>query len=45
MIGSTEKTGACTNVERRLVALHRLAATWHPRDIGASDGLRARQQE
>jgi hypothetical protein len=33
LIGSTEKTGTGTNVQRRLRALHHLDAPWRPRDI------------
>ncbi len=33
LLGSTEKMGAGTNVQRRLVALHHLDAPWRPRDI------------
>ncbi len=33
LIGSTEKMGAGTNVQRRLRALHHLDAPWRPRDI------------
>jgi hypothetical protein len=32
LIGSTEKMGTETNVQRRLVALHHLDAPWRPRD-------------
>ena len=34
LIGSTQKTGAGTNVQDRLVALHDLDAPWRPRDVG-----------
>ena len=34
LIGSTQKMGAGTNVQDRLVALHDLDAPWRPRDVG-----------
>ena len=33
LLGSTEKMGAGTNVQKRLIALHHLDAPWRPRDI------------
>ena len=43
LIGSTEKMGAGTNVQRRLVALHHLDAPWRPRDIEQREGSILRQ--
>jgi len=43
LIGSTEKMGAGTNVQRRLKALHHLDAPWRPRDIEQRDGRILRQ--
>jgi N12 class adenine-specific DNA methylase len=43
LIGSTEKMGAGTNVQRRLKALHHLDAPWRPRDIEQRDGRIQRQ--
>lgn len=43
LIGSTEKMGAGTNVQRRLVALHQLDAPWRPRDIEQREGRIVRQ--
>jgi len=41
--GSTEKMGAGTNVQARLVALHHLDAPWRPRDIEQREGRILRQ--
>ena len=41
--GSTEKMGAGTNVQERLVALHHLDAPWRPRDIEQREGRILRQ--
>jgi hypothetical protein len=38
LIGSTEKMGAGTNVQRRLRALHHLDTPWRPRDIEQREG-------
>lgn len=38
LIGSTEKMGAGTNMQDRLVALHHLDAPWRPRDIEQREG-------
>jgi hypothetical protein len=38
LLGSTEKMGAGTNVQRRLIALHHLDAPWRPRDIERREG-------
>jgi N12 class adenine-specific DNA methylase len=43
LIGSTEKMGTGTNVQRRLVALHHLDAPWRPRDIEQREGRILRQ--
>ena len=43
LLGSTEKMGAGTNVQRRLVALHHLDAPWRPRDIEQREGRVLRQ--
>jgi len=41
--GSTEKMGAGTNVQQRLIALHHLDAPWRPRDIEQREGRILRQ--
>ena len=43
LIGSTEKMGAGTNVQRRLRAVHHLDAPWRPRDIEQREGRILRQ--
>ncbi|MBS1854936.1 MAG: DEAD/DEAH box helicase family protein [Acidobacteria bacterium] len=43
LLGSTEKMGAGTNVQRRLVALHHLDAPWRSRDIEQREGRILRQ--
>ena len=43
LLGSTEKMGAGTNVQKKLVALHHLDAPWRPRDIEQRDGRILRQ--
>ncbi len=43
LLGSTEKMGAGTNVQRRLVALHHLDAPWRPRDIEQREGRISRR--
>jgi N12 class adenine-specific DNA methylase len=43
LLGSTEKMGAGTNVQRRLVALHHIDAPWRPRDIEQREGRILRQ--
>jgi hypothetical protein len=43
LMGSTEKMGAGTNVQRRLRALHHLDAPWRPRDIEQREGRILRQ--
>ena len=34
LLGSTQKMGAGTNVQDRLIALHHLDVPWRPRDVG-----------
>ena len=43
LLGSTEKMGAGTNVQKRLKALHDLDAPWRPRDIEQRRGRGERQ--
>jgi hypothetical protein len=43
LLGSTEKMGAGTNVQSRLIALHHLDAPWRPRDIEQREGRILRQ--
>lgn len=43
LIGSTEKCGAGTNVQKRLVAIHHLDAPYRPRDFIQRDGRGIRQ--
>ncbi len=43
LLGSTEKMGSGTNVQRRLIALHHLDAPWRPRDIEQREGRILRQ--
>ena len=43
LIGSTEKCGAGTNVQERLVALHHLDAPYRPRDLIQRNGRGIRQ--
>ena len=43
LLGSTEKMGAGTNIQKRLVALHHLDAPWRPRDIEQREGRILRQ--
>jgi N12 class adenine-specific DNA methylase len=43
LLGSTEKMGAGTNIQQKLVALHHLDAPWRPRDIEQRDGRILRQ--
>jgi N12 class adenine-specific DNA methylase len=43
LLGSTEKMGAGTNVQRKLVAEHHLDAPWRPRDIEQREGRILRQ--
>ena len=43
LIGSTQKMGAGTNVQDRLVALHHLDVLWRPSDIEQQEGRILRQ--
>ena len=43
LIGSTEKMGAGTNIQNKLVALHHVDAPWRPRDIEQREGRILRQ--
>jgi N12 class adenine-specific DNA methylase len=43
LLGSTQKMGAGTNVQKRLKALHHLDAPWRPRDIEQREGRILRQ--
>jgi N12 class adenine-specific DNA methylase len=43
LIGSTQKMGTGTNVQRRLVALHHLDAPWKPAEVEQRDGRILRQ--
>jgi N12 class adenine-specific DNA methylase len=43
LVGSTEKMGVGTNVQRRAVALHHLDAPWRPSDLEQRDGRIMRQ--
>lgn len=43
LMGSTEKMGAGTNVQDKLVASHHMDAPWRPRDIEQRDGRIVRQ--
>ena len=43
MLGSTQKMGAGTNVQDRLVALHHLDVPWRPSDIEQQEGRILRQ--
>ncbi len=43
LIGSTERMGVGTNVQRRAVALHHLDCPWRPADLAQRDGRIIRQ--
>lgn len=43
LIGSTEKMGVGTNVQRRAVALHHVDCPWRPADLAQRDGRILRQ--
>lgn len=43
LLGSTEKMGAGTNIQKKLKAQHHLDAPWRPRDIEQRDGRILRQ--
>lgn len=44
LIGSTQKMGAGTNMQHKLVALHHLDCPWRPRDIEQREGRILRQR-
>ena len=44
LIGSTQKMGTGTNVQKRLVALHHLDAPWKPAEVEQRDGRILRQK-
>ena len=44
LIGSTQKMGTGTNVQKRLVALHHLDAPWKPAEVEQRDGRILRQR-
>ena len=43
LIGSTQKMGTGTNVQKRLVALHHLDAPWKPAEVEQREGRILRQ--
>ena len=43
LMGSTQKMGAGTNVQTRLIALHHLDCPWRPADIARRNGRMVRQ--
>lgn len=43
LLGSTQKMGAGTNVQKRLIALHHLDVPWRPADIEQREGRILRQ--
>ena len=43
LIGSTQKMGAGTNVQDRLIALHHLDCPWRPSDLTQRNGRMIRQ--
>src|SRR4029077_19879908 len=43
LLGSTQKMGTGTNVQRRLVALHHLDAPWEPAEVEQREGRILRQ--
>ena len=43
LIGSTQKMGAGTNVQKRLIALHHLDCPWRPADLQQREGRIVRQ--
>lgn len=43
LLGSTDKAGTGTNVQRRVVAMHHLDIPWRPSDMEQRDGRGARQ--
>src|SRR5207249_10319649 len=43
LLGSTQKMGTGTNVQKRLIALHHLDAPWKPAEVEQRDGRILRQ--
>src|SRR5262249_6941335 len=43
LLGSTQKMGTGTNVQKRLIALHHLAAAWKPAEVEQREGRILRQ--
>src|SRR5205814_6021998 len=43
LFGSTQKMGAGTNVQERLIAIHHLDAPWRPADVEQREGRILRQ--
>ena len=43
LIGSTEKMGAGTNIQKKLCALHHIDVPWRPSDIEQREGRILRQ--
>src|SRR6185436_3139298 len=43
LLGSTQKMGTGTNVQKQLVALHHLDAPWKPAEVEQRDGRILRQ--
>jgi SNF2 family DNA or RNA helicase len=43
LLGSTQKMGTGTNVQKRLVALHHLDALWKPAEVEQREGRILRQ--
>ncbi len=43
LIGSTEKLGAGTNVQKRLIAIHNIDCPWRPSDLQQREGRIVRQ--
>jgi N12 class adenine-specific DNA methylase len=43
LLGSTDKAGTGTNVQRKIVAMHHLDIPWRPADMEQRDGRGARQ--
>ncbi len=37
LMGSTQKMGAGTNVQNKLIAMHDLDVPWRPADVGQSE--------
>lgn len=43
LIGSTQKMGAGTNAQRKLIALHHMDCPWRPSDLQQREGRIIRQ--